>query len=297
MLEHRRRKLLWAMGLASGLTPVAYGAELDSSNLQLSITTGANQFSLQIVNTATNATVLSSSSTSFGSAAVTGASVASSGSNFVNLNFSLAGGGTATGTFTLISPTAVQVSLTGTAVTEGAGTGGSLFASPTISQMFADQGSETYYAAFSPTYSGNGLQNNSATAGATETLADNGTFTGGNNNANSEGARAPFYFTSNNVGIYTPTVNVGTYTFGNGSSGKTGFTFNTTDGTVKNTTPSLSYTVMVGNSPKDVLKQFNGQSGPAYICRRRRRSIRIFGVMTTISSLHRSLARPTPSRR
>jgi autotransporter-associated beta strand protein len=265
MLDVRHRKLLWAIGLASGLTSVADGAALDSSNLQLSITTGPNQFSFQIVNTATNTTVLSSSSTSFGSAAVTGASVASSGSNFVNLNFSLAGGGTATGNFTLISPTQVRVNLTGTPVTEAAGTGGSPYATPTISQMFADQGGETYYGTFSPTYSGNGLQNNSATAGATETLADNGTFTGSNNNANSEGARAPFYFTSNNVGIYTPTVNVGTYTFGNGSSGKTGFTFNATDGTVQNTTPSLSYTVMVGNSPKDVLGQFRGVAGPAFM--------------------------------
>ena len=76
-----------------------------------------------------------------------------------------------------------------------------------------------------------------------------------------EGSRAPFYFTSKNVGVYTQTVTTGSYQFG--VAGQSGFTFNTTDGSGTNT--AIRYTVMVGNLPKDVLKQFNTVAGPSFM--------------------------------
>ena len=137
-MNHRKQTFafIFSLAIACLVVRLAPAASLESGNLALSITTAPNQFSFQFLNKTNNTVVLSSSSTAFGAAGVTGVSSTVSGNDgqhdFLNLNFTLAGGGTATGRFTLTSPTTVQVDLTGPASTSA------------ISQMFVDNG-EHYY--------------------------------------------------------------------------------------------------------------------------------------------------------
>jgi alpha-glucosidase (family GH31 glycosyl hydrolase) len=67
-------------------------------------------------------------------------------------------------------------------------------------------------------------------------------------------ARAPFYFTNKNYGVYTNTQAQGTYTFG--INGNTSFKFDA---------PTLQYNILHGKSPKEIIAQHNSVAGPAFM--------------------------------
>lgn len=112
-----------------------------------------------------------------------------------------------------------------------------------ITERFTDQG-EHYYGVWETAY-GSNIDNrgiSGAFSGVDTTV--NGVF--------AASARAPFYLTSNKIGVYVPTVATGSYSFA--IAGNTSWTFNV---------PSINYTVMYGATPKDILAKYNNIAGPS----------------------------------
>ncbi len=128
-----------------------------------------------------------------------------------------------------------------------------LAAATSITETFADQG-ERYYGLWEHAY-GNSIDNR----GVTKPYVGKELFDGGSSSPVSDvgavfaaTARAPFYLTTKNIGVYTPTEYPGSYTLGVLS--KTSQTFNA---------PELHYQVFHGSSPKDVLAKYNQAAGPS----------------------------------
>ena len=233
-------RAFFASAIASVLFVCAVPSRADTTlataDLQLTFTTSANSFGLQVLDRTNNSVLLTQSALSFGGSAVTGVSSVTNNGTIVTLGLNLSGGGTATATYSAINSDRIRVALTGSGTS--------------ITQSFADQG-DRYYGTWMNTYNGSGgtpvnLNNrgiaNGKYYGSDET--EGGTTT--------EGTRAPFYFTNKNVGIYAETTAQGSYDFTSQAS----FTFDS---------PSLTYNILRADSPKGVLQAVNSVAGGAFM--------------------------------
>ena len=209
---------------------------LATADLQLTFTTSASNFGLQVLDRTNNSVLLTQSALSFGGSAVTGVSSVTNNGTMVTLGLNLAGGGTATATYSALNSDRIRVALTGSGTS--------------VTQSFADQG-DRYYGTWMNTYSGSGgtpvnLNNRGIANG--KYYGSYGTEGG----TTTEGTRAPFYFTNKNVGIYAETTAQGSYDF----TSKASFTFDS---------PALTYNILRADSPKGVLQAVNSVAGGAFI--------------------------------
>ena len=114
---------------------------LTTADLQLTFTTSASSFGLQVLDRTNNSVLLTQSALSFGGSAVTGVSSVTNNGTMVTLGLNLAGGGTATATYSALNSDRIRVALTGSGTS--------------VTQSFADQG-DRYYGTWMNTYSGSG---------------------------------------------------------------------------------------------------------------------------------------------
>lgn len=152
-------------------------------------------------------------------------------STWLSAELVLSGGFQAKITFTFDDPQRLRVNLVPVGST-----------SSRVTQQFSD-GPAHHYGAWESSQGRGALINNT---GANSGLQDGQDVL----------TRAPFYFTSRNVGVYAPTVSNYDLSFPSASGGTT--SMNVYQG-------SLTYHVMVADSPKAVLKQYNQIAGPAFM--------------------------------
>ena len=212
---------------------------LTTADLQLNFTTSSSSFGLQVIDRTNNAVLLTQSSVSFNGLAVTGVNSATNNGTLVTLGLKLAGGGTATATYSAINSDRIQVGLTGPSSS-----------SPAVTESFADQ-EDRYYGSWMNTFT-------NANTGNPVSLDNRGVsqkYYGSYQTAagtTSEGTLAPFYFTNKNVGLYAETTAQGSYNF----TSSAGFTFDSS---------SLTYDILRGNSPEGVLQAYRAVAGGAFM--------------------------------
>lgn len=239
-----------AMALALAVVSVSWGAKptqppssnyvLESDTLRLEV---SGTYGYRLIEKATSAVLLTQNQTTFTVGNTTAAATKISG---VSIG-TVAGVPTLTGKLTLDRKNTAEVSFSFQSADNLQvtlrGTSGTPLA---IGERFADTG-ERYYGVWEnalPT----ALDNRGISAGydGKETTTTREVF--------AASARAPFYVTNKNYGIYTNTEAAGSYTFA--QSGNTSFKFNG---------PTLQYNILHGTTPKAILAQHNTVAGPAFM--------------------------------
>jgi alpha-D-xyloside xylohydrolase len=237
----RRLSVLFAaaalgLRLWTAAPAAAQGATvLESSALRLEVST--QPYSYAIVEKRTGQTLLRQAQTTFniGGAgrSATAVVIRTKSANALEATMSLAGSSeTARIIWTFVTPAVVQVQLNA----KGASS---------IAESFVDQG-EHNYGLWEYSYNGSGgaLDNRGARdqplLGMSNPPVGSGDPSG----------RAPFYFTSNKYGIYADTTAAGRATVA--VDERTSFTFDA---------PALTYNVLYGPSPADVLARYNSLAG------------------------------------
>jgi alpha-glucosidase (family GH31 glycosyl hydrolase) len=239
-----------AMALALAVVSVSWGAKpstppsntyvLESDTLRLEV---SGTYGYRLIEKGTNALLLTQNQTTFTLGSSTVAATAISGVTIGNV----AGIPTLTGTLNLDRRTTAHVTFSfqsadNLQVNLRSNSGTPL----AVSERFADAG-ERYYGVWEnalPT----ALDNRGISA------AYNGKETTTTREVFAASARAPFYVTNKNYGIYTQTEAAGTYTFA--SSGNTSFKFSA---------PTLQYNILHGTTPKAILAHHNTVAGPAFM--------------------------------
>jgi alpha-glucosidase (family GH31 glycosyl hydrolase) len=227
---------------------------LESGNIRLEVATGGS-YSYKVIDTSTGAALVDQSATDFDGNAVAGTGAASMGSNWLEVPLTISGGQSGLARFEFTAPGILEVNLSGV----GGYTPGS------IGEQFVDQG-ENYYGVWeqaSPGYP------RAAAYGSVPTLTNNGRVAmfdgeddldlidnpdGMDGKVFAASARAPFYMTDTNVGVYAETLARGAYSFGD--AGSTSMSFET---------PALKYHLFAGSTRKDVLKKYNSVNGGCYV--------------------------------
>lgn len=213
--------------------------QISSGNTTLNVS-GGSGYSFSLVENETNQVLLRQEQTQFviggTTRTVSGLSNVSTGTGWLSGTLAFSGtSDTANVKFTFTQPGTVQVDLWRAGGTQ-----------PTnIAERFDDLG-ERYYGVWEKPL-GTNLDNR----GESRTLAtmdhlDEGVY--------ADSARAPFYLTSNKVGVYVQSVNKGNMGFG--QSGQTKFDFNTRN---------LTYHLMYGQTPKEILGKYNQIAGSSFM--------------------------------
>lgn len=231
----RENKLLFALILwvfcAAGSR--SYAKESIESDI-LKVEVVSEPFSFIVTNRKSNEVLLTHTSTHLGLDSVTGAvMVRSDGSGFTWTLQTAARKNAASLTISFPKSNVARISLTST-----------IAPGESIAQEFLDRG-EHYYGVWEYPYSG-GLDNR----GVEEHFMSVGNMPSGS----FASARAPFYVTSANYGVYVETSAPGFYRFA--LNGRTLFSF---------TSSQLTYDIIQGNSMKDVLSHYNMLAGPALL--------------------------------
>lgn len=215
---------------------------IESSTMRLEV---SGTYGYKVIEKATgnvlvseNQTVFSIGSTAYTASAISNVTIGTVGGvSTLQGTLALGKNVTAQVNFAFQSPDNLQVTLKSTSGTPVA-----------ISERFADAG-ERYYGVWENALPTN-LDNRGVSAGydGKEVL---GTST---KDVFGSSARAPFYVTNKNYGVYTNTEAQGSYAFG--VSGNTSMKFNA---------PTLQYNILHGTAPKDILAAHNAVAGPAYM--------------------------------
>lgn len=224
-----------AVKAAGKAQPVTY--VLQSSALKLTV---SQTYGFTLTEVATGNVLLTENKVAFtvGSSALSPTSI----SNVVTTATTLDGdlvlntANTAHVNFTLVSPDNLQVTLSCTKGTPAA-----------IAERFADVSGERYYGVWENALP-NALDNRGVSSGydGKELTTTKDVF--------ASSARAPFYMTNKNFGIYANTQALGSYAFG-----VSGYT------TIKFNSPALQYTILHGTTPKAILAQHLAVAGPAFL--------------------------------
>jgi alpha-D-xyloside xylohydrolase len=222
------------IGLQAALLPAAAPPDwtLDSANVQLQVW---SDYHYSLIQRSTGAVLLAENQTNLPSsgATVTGFNRQSATGTSLTGALTLSNGQSGQLQFTFPSPDQLHINLsvTGTQPTS-------------IQERFTDQ-SEHYYGVWETAYPTN-LDNRgiSASYNGVESTTAKDVF--------ASSARAPFYMTSKNIGVYVPTQSSGQFTFA--VSNNTSFSFNQS---------SLSYDVMYGSDYKQILGQYRALAGPS----------------------------------
>lgn len=240
---------LFVLTLASGAPAQQV---LQSGNIRLEVTTGSS-YSYKVIDTSTNTTLVQQNLTQFDGSSVVSTGSATVGSTFMTVPLNISGGNSGVASFAFTAPGVLEVDL--------AGTGG--YTAGTVKEQFTDL-NETYYGVWehaSTSYPFTGgvatLTNDgrSAAFDGDDTL-DLITDPGRDGKIFAPSARAPFYMTNKNVGVYAQTLASGNYAFAGSTGGNTSMDFNTT---------SLKYNILAGSDSKDVLSKYNSLNGGCYV--------------------------------
>ena len=207
---------------------------LESSLLRLEVT--AQPYSYSIVEKSTGMVLLRQAETSFiGSSArrVASARVSNKSANAIDAAFTFAGSSdSARVRWTLTDPAVVQVELSDTNATS-------------IAEAFVDQG-EHNYGLWEYSYYGTGGALDNRGAKDRPLLGLSGPEVG----SGDPSGRAPFYLTSRKYGVYADTMAAGRATVA--VDKRTSLTFDT---------PALTYHVIYGPSPAEILTRYNKLAG------------------------------------
>jgi alpha-glucosidase (family GH31 glycosyl hydrolase) len=206
-------------------------ARLESAVLRLEVT--AQPYSYAILEKSTGAVLLRQAQTSFGARPVASARIGSRSPDAIEATLTFAGStDTARVRWTFTDPAIVQVQLSGAPATS-------------ITEAFVDQG-EHNYGLWEYSYYGEGGALDNRGAKERPLLGLSGPEVG----SGDPSGRAPFYLTSRKYGVYADTLASGRATVA--VDKRTSLTFDT---------PELTYHVIYGPLPADILARYNTLAG------------------------------------
>jgi alpha-glucosidase (family GH31 glycosyl hydrolase) len=224
---------------AKPVTPTSFVLESPTLRLEVSPTYAYKLYEKSTGNLllTQNATTFTIGSSSYTASSISNVSINTAGTPSLTGTLALNRTTTAQVTFSFVSADNLQVNLRTTSGTPAS-----------IAERFADTG-ERYYGVWENALPA-ALDNRgiSANYDGKEVLGST------TKDVFAASARAPFYLTNKNYGIYTNTEANGTYSFA--QNGNTSLKFNT---------PTLQYNILHGNTPKEVLAGHNTVAGPAFM--------------------------------